>query len=49
MTDVSFVNNLFADMGIGLSYEIDDILIDINSYTYGPGGLVFAFGISVRY
>jgi hypothetical protein len=49
MTDVSFVNNLFADMGIGLSYEIEDILIDINSYTYGPGGLVFAFGISVRY
>ena len=49
MTDASFVNNLFADMGIGLSYEIEDILIDINSYTYGPGGLVFAFGISVRY
>ena len=49
MTDVSFFNNLFSDMGIGLSYEIEDILIDINSYTYGPGGLVFAFGISVKY
>ncbi|MDP6201452.1 MAG: hypothetical protein QF616_04375 [Candidatus Marinimicrobia bacterium] len=49
MTNISFINDLFTDMGVGVSYEIEDIFIDINSYTYGPGGLVFAFGISVRY
>ncbi len=48
-TDVSFLRNLFADMGIGVSYEFEGILFDINSYTYGPGGFVFAVGISVRY
>ncbi|MBC8346787.1 MAG: hypothetical protein ISR82_04945 [Candidatus Marinimicrobia bacterium] len=49
MTSGPFIKDLFADMGVGVSYKIEDILIDINSYSYGPGGIVFAFGISVRY
>jgi len=49
VTDVSFVKNLFADVGLGLSYEFEDILFDLNTYTYGPGGFVFAIGLSIRY
>ena len=39
----------FADMGIGMSYKFEDILFDINTYTYGPGGFVFAVGITVLF
>ncbi|MBT7495333.1 MAG: hypothetical protein HN665_02720 [Candidatus Marinimicrobia bacterium] len=49
MTDVSFVKNLFSDVGLGVSYEFEDILFDLNTHAYGPGGFVFAFGLSVRY
>lgn len=49
ITEVSFLNNIFADMGMGISYEYEDILFDLNTYTYGPGGFVFAMGLSVRY
>ena len=49
ITDVSFLRNLFADMGIGISYEFEDILFAIDTYTYGPGGFVIAVGITVLY
>jgi len=49
ITDVSFIKNLFADMGIGISYEFEDILFAIDTYTYGPGGFVIAVGITVLY
>jgi len=45
----SFGQNIFSDLGIGLVYKIEDIIVDINSYSYGTGGLVFAIGISVYY
>jgi hypothetical protein len=45
----SFFRNIFSDFGIGLIYKIEDIVIDLNSYSYGTGGLVFAIGMSVYY
>ena len=45
----SFVRNIFSDLGIGIVYKIDDIIVDVNSYSYGTGGLVFGIGISVYY
>ena len=45
----SFIRNIFTDFGIGLVYKIEDILVDVNSYSYGTGGLVFGVGISVYY
>ncbi|MEA1881123.1 MAG: hypothetical protein U9N31_01795 [Candidatus Marinimicrobia bacterium] len=49
MTNVSFIRNVFSDLGIGIAYEVEDIMFDMNTYTYGPGGFIFAMGISVRY
>ena len=46
---LSFLRNLFADMGIGMSYKFEDILFAIDTYTYGPGGFVIAVGITVLY
>ena len=45
----SFFRNIFSDFGIGLIYKIEDIVVDVNSYSYGTGGLVFAIGLSVYY
>ena len=45
----SFVRSIFTDFGIGLVYKIEDIVVDINSYSYGTGGIVFGVGISVHY
>ena len=49
ITNISFMRSIFSDFGIGLAYKIDDIVIDINSYSYGTGGFVFAIGLSVLY
>ena len=45
----SIVRNIFTDFGVGLIYKIEDIVVDVNSYSYGTGGLVFGIGISVYY
>ena len=33
-----YARSIFSDFGIGLAYKIEDIVIDINSYSYGTGG-----------
>ena len=45
----SFFRNIFSDFGIGLVYKIEDIVVDLNSYSYGTGGFIFAIGMSVYY
>ena len=49
LTNTSFLRSIFTDLGIGLAYQIDDIMIDVNSYSYGTGGLILGLGISVYY
>ena len=47
--NASFFRNIFTDFGIGLVYKIEDIVVDINSYSYGTGGILFGVGISIYY
>ncbi len=47
--NASFVRTIFTDFGIGLVYKIEDITVDVNSYSYGTGGIIFGIGISVYY
>ena len=49
LTNTSFLRSIFTDLGIGLAYQIDDIMVDVNSYSYGTGGLILGLGISVYY
>ena len=49
MTNISFIRNFISDFGIGLEFNINDILIDINTYNYSAGGFIFGIGISVIY
>ena len=49
MTNISFIRNFISDFGIGLEFDIDDIIIDINTYNYSAGGFIIAMGISVLY
>jgi len=47
--DSSIFSNIFSDLGIGLAYEMDEIIIDIGSYSYGPGGYIFGIGVSSKF
>ena len=47
--DSSIFSNIFSDLGIGLAYEMDEIIIDIGSYSYGPGGYIFGIGFSSKF
>ena len=47
--DSSIFNSIFSDFGIGLAYSLDDLIIDFGSYSYGPGGYIFAIGFSSKF
>ena len=43
------IRNLISDLGFGIAYATDDFIIDLGTYSYGPGGHIIGFGISSKF
>ena len=48
-TGSSIFKNIFSDLGLGIAYGTDDLIIDLGTYSYGPGGHIIGFGISSKF
>ena len=45
----SILKNIFSDLGLGIAYGTDDLIIDLGTYSYGPGGHIIGVGISSKF
>ena len=48
-TGSSIFKNIFSDLGFGIAYGTDDLIIDLGTYSYGPGGHLIGVGISSKF
>ena len=48
-TSGSILKNIFSDLGLGIAYGTDDLIIDLGTYSYGPGGHIIGVGISSKF
>ena len=48
-TGSTIIKNIFSDLGLGIAYGTDDLIIDLGTYSYGPGGHIIGFGISSKF
>ena len=46
--NIDFFRDLFADTGFGFSISTKQYIVDLGTYFYGMGGIIFAMGIGLK-